>query len=83
MFVPILTDVFNQGAIPGSINKSVITLQKKGGKHVWEDLDDYMPITLLNTELKILARILTNRLQLVISDMIGPEQNYTVKGRSI
>ena len=40
MFVPILTDMFNhwfdQGAIPGSVTKGVITLLKKGGKHVWE-----------------------------------------------
>ena len=39
MFVPILTDVFNhwfaQGAIPGSVTKGVITLLKKGAKHVW------------------------------------------------
>ena len=33
--------------------------------------------------LKILARVLANRLQLIISDLIGPEQNYAVKGRSI
>ncbi len=44
---------------------------------------DYRPITLLNTELKILARVLANRLQLVISDLIGPEQTVAVKGRSI
>ena len=58
IFVSILTDMVNhwfaQGAIPSSITKGVITLLKKGGKHVWEDLDDYRPITLLNTELKIL-----------------------------
>ena len=42
-----------------------------------------MPITLLNTELKILARVLANRLQLVISDLIGPKQTYAVNGRSI
>ena len=87
MFVPILTDVFNhwfaQGAIPGSITKGVITLLKKGGRHVLGDLDDYKPITLLNTELKILAQVLANCLQLVISDLIGPEQCYAVKGRSI
>ena len=87
MFVPILTDMFNhwfaQGAIPGSDTKGVITLLKKGGKHIWEGLDDHRPITLLNTELKILARVLANRLQLVISDLIGPEQTYAVKGRSI
>ena len=87
MFVPILTDMFNhwfaQGAIPGSVTKGVITLLKKGGRHVWEGLDDYRPITLLNTELKILARALVNRLQLVISDLIGSEQTFAVKGRSI
>ena len=87
MFVPILMDVFNhwfaQGAIPGSITKDVITLLKKDVRHVWEDLDDYRPITLLNIELKILARVLANCLQLVISDLIGAEQNYAVKGRSI
>ena len=87
MFVPILTDMFNhwfaQGAIPGSVTKGVITLLKKGGRHVWEGLDDYKPITLLNTELKILARVLANRLQLVISDLISLEQTFAVKGRSI
>ena len=61
MFVPILTDMFNdwfaQGVIPGSVTKGVITLLKKGGRHIREGLDDYRPITLLNTELKILARI--------------------------
>ena len=87
MFVPILTDVFNhwfaQGTNAVSITKGVITLLKKEGRHVRGELDDYRPITLLNTELKILARILANSLQLVISDLVGPGQNYAVKGRSI
>ena len=51
----------------------MITLLKKGGRHVLEEQDDYRPITLLNTELKILARVLANRLPLVISDLIGAE----------
>ena len=50
MFVPILTELCAQGAIPDSITNGVITLLKKGGRHVWEDLDDYRPITLLNRE---------------------------------
>ena len=87
MIVPILTDMFNhrfaQGTIPHSVTKGVITLLKKGDRHIWEDLDDYRPITLLNTEIKILARVLPNRLQLVISDLIGLDRNYAVKGRSV
>ena len=61
----------------------MITLLKKGGRYVWEALDDYRPITLLNTKIKILSRVLANHLQLVINDLIGPEQTYAVKGRSI
>ena len=61
----------------------MVILLKEGGRHVWKVLDDYRPITLLNIELKILARVLTNRLQLVISDLISPEQTFVVKGRSI
>ena len=86
VFKPIMTDMFNhcfaQGAIPGSITKSVITLLKKGSRHVWEDLDDYRPITLLN-RVKDFGPGLANCLELVISDLIGPEQNYAVKRRSI
>ena len=40
IFLLILTDMFNhwfaQWAIPGSVTKGVITLLKKGGKHVWD-----------------------------------------------
>ena len=70
-------DIFNrwfaQGAIPDSVNKGVVTLLKKGGRHIWEKLYDYRSITLLNTELKMLACVLANRLQLAIGDLIGPD----------
>ena len=61
----------------------MITLLKNGGRYVWEELDDYRPITLLNTDMKILAWVLANWLQLIVNDLIGPEQNYSVNGRSI
>ena len=83
MFVPILTDMFNhwfaQGAIPGKVTKGMITLLKKVVWHFGEGIDDYRPITAL----KILARLLANRLQLVISDLIVPEQTYAVERRAI
>ena len=40
---------FAKGTIPGSITKGVFTLLKKGGRHVWKELDYYRPMTLLNT----------------------------------
>ena len=78
MFVPILMGVFNYSFMrePGIVTKRVITLLMKGGKHVWEGLDDYRHIILLNIVLNILARVLANRLQLVISDLIGSEQTF-------
>ena len=87
MFVPILTYMFNhwfaQGDDPGSVTKGVIILLKKGGRHFWEGLYNYRLISLLKTELKILVRVLVDRLQVVISDLIWPEQTDAVKGRSI
>ena len=87
MFVSILTYVFNhwfaQRAIPTSITRGVITLLQKGGKHVSEELDGYGPMSLLNTELKILAWILANNLRTVVEEFIGREQNCAVRGRSI
>ena len=87
IFVPLLTVMFNhwfnQGGIPGQVTKGVITLLKKGDTDGGEELDDYRPITLLNTELKIMAKILSNRLRVVIEDLVGPDQNYAVKERSI
>ena len=63
---------FTQVAIPGSVTKGVIALLKEGGRHVWEESDDSKTITLLKTELKILAWVLADRLQLVICDLINP-----------
>ena len=70
-------------ANPGSISRGVITMLEKRGSNVWEKQDDYQPITLLNTELKNFAWILANHLLIVVGDLIGPELNYIVKGRSI
>ena len=61
MFVLIPTDAFSnwfpQGEIPRHVTKGVIILLKKGDKRIWEGLDEYRPINLLYTELKILALV--------------------------
>ena len=51
-------------AITGYFTKVVITLLKKSSRDVWKSLGDY--ITLLNTELKILARVLANFCELLL-----------------
>ena len=63
------------------MRKAVITLiPKKGDK---TDIENYRPISLTNTDYRILAGVLATRLQKVISDLIGPEQVAYIKGRFI
>ena len=57
---------FAHGANPGSTRRGMSTLMKEGGK------DDYRPITLLNTELKIFSWILSNHLLIVVGHLIRP-----------
>ena len=86
LFVPILTRLYNHwftlGHIPSQVTKGVISLMRKKDT-TGKLMKDWRPITLLNTELKILAKVLTNRLREVVDSLIGPEQTYAMAGRSI
>ena len=86
LFIPILTQLYNHwftlGHIPSQVTKGVITLLKKKGT-TGKGVGDYRPITLLNTDLKILTKILANRLRNVADDLIAPQQTYALRGRSI
>lgn len=57
-----------------------IIYKKKGDKM---ELKNYRPITMLNTDLKILAKVLANRLKNVMPKIIETNQAYGVKGRDI
>ena len=46
-------------------------------------LKNWRPISLLNTDYKILAHVLTRRLKSVISNIIHTDQNGYIKGRNI
>ncbi len=54
--------------------------KRKGSKNV---LNNFRPITMLNTDMKILAKILANRLNKVLPTIITTNQAYGVKGRDI
>lgn len=58
----------------------VSLLYKKGLK---EDLGNWRPITLLTTDYKILAKVLTERLKRVIGSVVQADQTCGVPGRSI
>ena len=74
-------ECFEAKELPLSMRKSVITLiHKKDDK---SDITNYRPISLTNTDYRMLAHVLSTRLQNVISDIIGPNQVAYVKGKFI
>ena len=64
-----------------SINGSYVTLIPKNGSP--DSVGDYRPISLLNTSVKVLTKILANRLQLVITKLVHQNQYGFIKDRSI
>ena len=60
---------------------SIITLiHKKGDKNL---LKNYRPISLTNTDYKIIAFVFARRLQKILNNYIGEEQSAYIKGRFI
>ena len=64
---------FESGQLSPSQKKGVITLIPKKDKDLTE-LKSWRPLSLLNTDYKILAKILANRLKPTLSDIINPDQ---------
>lgn len=60
---------------------SIITLLFKKGERT--QIGNYRPISLLNSDYKILAKILANRLKRVIGTVVNVNQAYGIPGRDI
>jgi len=58
----------------------ITLVHKKGDKR---NLKNYRPISLLNVDYKILARIMSNRLNSVIGKIVSPSQTSCIIGRDI
>ena len=73
-FIPYLTNIFNlmisHNWIPESFTRTVIKLIPK--KPVSRTVEDYRPITLINTDQKILSHLLDNRLKKSLTTLSGP-----------
>ena len=77
---------FNEAQVKGELSisqrRGVITLiPKEDGSLL--DLSNRRPIRLLNVDYKIAAKAITKRLELVLPDLIHPDQTGFVKGRYI
>jgi hypothetical protein len=77
-----LRDKFYEGSIcMQSINDSYVTLIPKNSSPV--SVGDYRSISLLNTSVKVMTKLLANRLQRVITNLVHQNQYVFIKARSI
>lgn len=77
----IFVKVEHDKVVPESMAIGIITLIfKKGDK--W-DLKNYRPITLMNTDYKILMKVIANRIKLLIGKVVSPTQAYSIPERDM
>lgn len=74
---------FRAGEMSFTQRQAVITLIHKGKDLSRENLSNWRPISLTNTDYKILAKSLANRLSSVLPDIIDKDQVGFVRGRKI
>lgn len=90
MFLPYLRDVFfklfkeikTKEILSHTMKMGVITLiyKKKGDKKL---LEYWRPISLNNVDYKIIARVMANRLKLVLPNIVSESQTCCITGRDI
>jgi len=82
ILLKVFTVMEQTGCTPRTFAQGVITIvyKNKGNQN---DLENYRPISLLNTDYKIYAKILANRLKEVVSSIISPSQAYGIPQRNI
>lgn len=74
-------DAFHRGRLPESMRQAVITLLHKKGRDP-QHCANYRPISLINVDEKILAKILATRLEGVVPFLIHQDQVGFIRGRS-
>uniref|UniRef100_A0A3B3HSL8 Reverse transcriptase domain-containing protein n=1 Tax=Oryzias latipes TaxID=8090 RepID=A0A3B3HSL8_ORYLA len=79
-----LTNMFGEsgmrGCLPPTLNLAHISLILKKDKPA-DNCASYRPISLLGTDIKILAKLLARRLELVLPTLINPDQTGFIKNR--
>ncbi|KAL5770698.1 hypothetical protein ACOSP7_014852 [Xanthoceras sorbifolium] len=79
--VQALLAVLNNGADLGVMSNAVVALIPKVKSPI--RISDFRPISLCNVTYKLVAKVLANRLKLVLNDVIAPNQSAFVPDRLI
>ena len=83
MLISSYTYSFANGHVSQSQQRGILKLIHKGQNLPREKLNNWRPITLLNTDYKILAKTLARRLNTVLDTLISDDQCGFIKGRNI
>lgn len=78
-----LISSLNKGELSVSQKRGIITLIHKGSNLDSNNLSNWRPITLLNTDYKIFSKVIAIRLQPIIDSLININQKGFIKGRNI
>ena len=82
ILVKSFNESYENGMLSYTQRQGVITLLHKGKELDKGKLNNWRPITLLNTDYKILAKVLSERLGLVIQKLVNTDQVGYLKGRN-
>ena len=75
-------EAFGNGILPDTMRSGVVTLLDKKGKDRL-DIANWRPITLLNTDYKLLTKTLSQRLKKILPSLVHSDQNGFVPGGNI
>ncbi|CAM4560726.1 unnamed protein product [Caretta caretta] len=78
--VTVWAESLQSGVLPLSCRRAVLALLLKKGD--LRDLQNWRPVSLLSTDYKIIVKAISLRLGSVLTDVIHPDQTYTVLDRS-
>ena len=76
-------ECFNEGELSETSQIGVISLNHKGKSLERDILSNWRPITLTNTDYKIIAKVMATKLKGVLDKLVGVQQQGFLKGRNI
>ena len=80
-YFQVCNNVYMEGKMPASMRRAVVTLIPKEGN--LKNLKNWRPVSLLNTDYKILSRVIANRIVDESAKIISNEQKCAIKGRNM
>ena len=82
LFLDMFNDSIERGTLPLSLTQASISLIPKKNKDL-EDCSSWRPVSLLNSDIKLLAKTFANRLDPCLLNIISKDQTGFIRGRQL